>query len=114
MFSFFFFTDSTLTRKNVAVILNTVNNIHRLRACLGVPHSVRTLISKHCDTDEQSMDELIGYWLQTSPYALESWTWLTGQLLNWGEESALTAVKRYICRTTGRSITHSDMRLFKQ
>ena len=72
-----------------------------LRGCLRVPGSVQRKLRQQCDNDEERRNELISWWLQYSPYALDSWKWLSGQLLYYGEESALAAAKRYVHQTPG-------------
>ena len=59
---------------------------------------------RQCDNDEEYTNELINWWLQLSPYALDSWKWLSGQLLHMEDESALAAAKRYIHQTPGMSV----------
>ena len=71
-----------------------------MEACLSVPLGVWM---QQRDNDEECRNELISWWLQYSPYALDSWKRLSGQLLCWGEESALAAVKRYVHQTPGMS-----------
>ena len=61
---------------------------------------------QQCDNDEERRNELISWWLQYSPYALDSWKWLSGRLLRLGEESALAAAKRYIHQTPGMSVVN--------
>ena len=88
-------TDSSLTHSNLAAVLETVE-VGRLRICLRVPHSVWDKLVQQCDNVEEHGNELISWWLQSSPYALDSWKWLSGQFLYWKEGSALAAIKRYI------------------
>ena len=93
-------SDSSLTHSNLAAVLETVK-VRRLGACLRVPRSVRRKLEQQCDNDEECMNELISWWLQCSPYALDSWKWLSGQLHSTGEEIALAAAKRYVYLTPG-------------
>ena len=81
-------------------MLDTVE-VERLGSCLSVPASVQMKLQQQCDNDEERRNELISWWLQYSPYALDSWKWLSGKLLYWEEESALVAAKRYIHQTPG-------------
>ena len=75
--------------------------MERLEYYLCVPGGVQEKLEKQYDNDEEHRNELISWWLQSSPYALDSWKWLPGQLLYWKEESALTAAKRYVHQTPG-------------
>ena len=59
-----------------------------------------------CDNDEERRNELISWWLQCSPYALDSWKWLSGQLLYYGEDSALAAAKIYNHQTPGMNVVN--------
>ena len=93
-------SDSSFTHSNLAAVLETVK-VRRLEGCLSVPGSVREKLKQQCDNDEERRNELISWWLQYSPYALDSWKWLSGQLLSWGEESALAVAKRYVRQTPG-------------
>ena len=78
-----------------------------LEACLSVPNTVQVKLWLQCDDDEEYMhmfmyrNELISWWLQCSPFALDSWKWLSGQFFHWGEEWALAAAKKYIHQTPG-------------
>ena len=87
-------SDSSLTHSNLAAVLETVK-VGQLESCLRVP------LWQQCDNDEECRNELISWWLQYSPYALDSWKWISGQLLRWEEESALAAAKRYVHQTPG-------------
>ena len=78
----------------------------RLRACCSLPVSVWGKLLQQCDDDEERRNELISWWLQCSPYALDSWKWLSGQLLYCEEDSALAAAKRYIHQTPGMSVVN--------
>ena len=93
-------SDSSLTHSNLAAVLETVE-VGLLEGCLRVPDSVRGKLWQQCDNEEECRNELISWWLQYSPYALDSWKWLSGKLLYWEEESALVAAKRYIHQTPG-------------
>ena len=77
--------------------------MEELEGCLRVPLSVRYKLQQQCDNVEEQRNELISWWLQFSPYALDSWKWLSGRLLRLEEESALAAVKRYVHHTPGMS-----------
>ena len=96
-------TDSSLTHSNLAAVLETVK-VEQLEYCLNVPRSVWGKLEQQCDNDEERRNELISWWLQSSPYALDSWKWLSSQLLLFEEESALAAAKRYIHQTPGMSV----------
>ena len=98
-------TDSSLTHSNLAAVLETVA-VGKLEDCLFVPVSVLRKLLQQCDNDEERKNELMSWWLQSSPYALDSWKWLSGQLLYDGEESALAAAKRYIHHTPGMSVVN--------
>ena len=75
--------------------------MEQLGGCLSVPDSVQVKLRQQCDNDEEHRNELISWWLQYSPYALDSWKWLSGQFLLWKEESALAATKKYVHQTSG-------------
>ena len=96
-------TDSSLTHSNLAAVMETVA-VQRLEDCLSVPGSMEVKLEQQCDNDEEQRNELISWWLQFSPYALDSWKWLSGRLLYWEEESALAAAKRYVHQTPGTYI----------
>ena len=98
-------SDSSLTHSNLAAVLETVR-VGWLDSCLRVPHGVRRKLQQQCDNIEERRNELISWWLQCSPYALDSWKWLSGQLLYLGDESALAAAKRYIHQTPGMSVVN--------
>ena len=93
-------TDSSLTHSNLAAVLETVE-VGLLWHCLDVPFSVQDKLKQRCDNDEEHRNGLISWWLQSSPYALDSWKWLSGQLVYWEKESALAAAKRYVHQTPG-------------
>ena len=101
-------SDSSLTHSNLAAVLETVE-VWRLGDCFIVPGSVRRKLRQQCDNDEEHRNELISWWLQCSPYALDSWKWLSGQLLFYEEESALAATKRYIHQTPGINYWHAHI-----
>ena len=101
--SFISLTDSSLTHSNLAAVLETVY-VRQLEGCLGVPHSVRYKLQLQCVIDEECRNELISWWLQSSPYALDSWKWLSGQLLYREEGSASAAIKRYAHQTPGMNV----------
>ena len=96
-------TDSSLTHSNLAAVLETVE-AEQLGSCLSEPYSVQGKLEQQYDSDEERSNELISWWLQSSPYALDSWKWLSGRLLLRKEESALAAAKRYIHQTPGMSV----------
>ena len=97
-------TDSSLTHSNLAAVMETVR-VGWLGDWLCVPDSVQVKLELQCDNEERR-NELISWWLQSSPYALDSWKWLSGQLLYWREESALAAAKRYLHQTPGMSVVN--------
>ena len=78
----------------------------QLEFCLRVPNSVWGKLQEQCDNDEERRNELISWWLQSSSYALDSWNWLSGQLLFYERESALAAAKRYVHQTPGMNVLH--------
>ena len=96
-------TDSSLTSSNLAAVMETVE-VWWLDSCLFVPDSVQKKLWQQCDNNEEQRNELISWWLQSSPYVLDSWKWLPGRLLRRGEESALAAAKRYLHQTPGMSV----------
>ena len=102
-------TDSSLTHSNLAAVLETVE-VGQLGDYLHVPYSVQRKLRQQCDNDEERRNELISWWLQSSPYALDSWKWLSGQLLYGEEESALAAAKRYVHQTPGMCVYLSLIR----
>ena len=73
---------------------------------LLVPFSVEGKLQEQCDNDEERRNELISWWLQSSPYALDSWKWLSGRLLRYEQKSALAAAKRYVHQTPGMNVLH--------
>ena len=77
-----------------------------LENCLRVPDSMQRKLRQQCDNDEERRNELISWWLQSSPYALDSWKWLSGRLFFMKEESALAAAKRYVHQTPGMNVLH--------
>ena len=100
-------SDSSLTHSNLAAVLETVVQVKQLGNCLRVPpFSVQEKLKQQCDNDKEHRNELISWWLQYSPYALDSWKWLSGRLLLWEKESALTAAKRYIYQSPGMSVVN--------
>jgi hypothetical protein len=103
-------SDSSLTHSNLAAVLETVVKVWRLGECLNVPRSVWVKLRQQCVNDMERRNELISWWLQYSPYALDFWNWLSGQLLCWEKESALAAAKRYIHQTpAGMSVINYIM-----
>ena len=101
--SFISLTDSSLTHSNLAAVLETVE-VRQLWYCLDVPFSMRHKLQLRYVIDEEYRNELISWWLQSSPYALDSWKWLSGQLLYWKERSALAAIKKYVHQTPGMNV----------
>lgn len=95
-------TGSSLTHSNLVAVLETVE-VWELKYCLSVPSSVKKKLQQQYEKDEDYRNELISWWLQSSPYALDSWNWLSGQILSWEEESALAAVMTYVHQTPGKS-----------
>ena len=98
-------SDSSLTHSNLAAVLETVE-VGLLWDCLRVPGSVWEKLRQEYDSNEERRNELISWWLQYSPYALDSWKWLSGKLLYYEEESALAAAKRYIHRIPGMNVVN--------
>ena len=80
--------------------------MRRLGGCLHVPYSVQEKLQQQCDNDEERRNELISWWLQSSPYALDSWNWLSGRLLRYEQKSALAAAKRYVHQTPGMNVLY--------
>ena len=112
VYPFLSLSDSSLTHSNLAAVLETVE-VGILGECLRVPPNVQVELQQQCynyeerrNNDEQRSNELISWWLQYSPYALDSWKWLSGRLLRWGEESALAAAKRYVHQIPGMSVVN--------
>ena len=91
-------TDSSLTCLNVSTVLNTVS-MERMEGCLTVPLSVRSKINEQSHSEEERRNQLVDYWLMTSPNA--SWQWLSGWIHYYEEKSALSAAKRYVQRAPG-------------
>ena len=81
--------------------MKNVVDMGQLRRCLNIPVSVWKKIEDHCDNEEQRRGECIQYYLNFSCLSLWSWTYLSGDLRNYGEETALTAAKAYIQRAPG-------------
>ena len=100
--SFVTFTDSSLTHSNLAAVLETVE-VGKLEDCLYVPLSVQRKLQQQYDNDEELRNELISWWLLFSPYAFDSWRWLSGRLFCRKLEIALAAAKRYVHQTVGMS-----------
>ena len=75
--------------------------MRRLGGYLSVSRSVRKNLREQYHDDMELKNEVISWWLQSSPYALDSWKWLSGQLLHWEEKNALAGTKRYINESTG-------------
>ena len=94
-------TDTTLTHSNLSTVLNHVVNVDRLEDCLNIPGSVGRNIKDHSEDEEQLRDELVYYWRNMSPYSMNRWDFIGGQLHYWGEETALTAAMAYIQRAPG-------------
>ena len=94
-------TDTTLTHSNLSTVLNHVVDMDRLRNCLNIPLSVGRNIKDHSEDEEQLRNELVYYWRNISPYSMNRWDFIGGQLHRWGEETALTAAKTYIQRAPG-------------
>jgi hypothetical protein len=99
--SFVPLSDSSLTHSNLTAVLETVGVV-QLLGCLRVPFDVQEKVEQHCVNNEERRNELMSWWLQYSPYALDSWNWLSGRLLWYEEENALAAAKRYIHQTPGK------------
>ena len=93
-------SDFSLTHSNLAAVLETIE-VTRLGGYLNLSESVRKKLRKQRSDGMEHRNELISWWLQFSPYALDSWKWLSGQFLYWEEESALAAAKRYIHKSPG-------------
>lgn len=93
-------TDSSLTCKNVARVLETVK-VYQLEFYLYIPYDIKGKVREHCahDGEKQRRNQLVHYWISVSPYA--SWSWLAGQLHLNKEESALAAAKIYVQRAPG-------------
>ena len=94
-------TDTTLTHSNLSTVLNHVVNVDLLRNCLNIPGSVWENIKDHSEDEEQLRNELVYYWRNMSPYSMNRWDFVGGELHLYGEESALTAAKAYIQRAPG-------------
>ena len=94
----FFLTDSSLTHLDVTSVLNTVV-VDGMEYCLRVPPNMRNTIKEQSLSDEERRDQLVDYWLRTSPYA--SWQWLSGWIHRYEEKSALSDIKRYVQRAPG-------------
>jgi hypothetical protein len=85
------------------VVLETVE-VRRLGGYLNLSRNVRETLRQQCFDDVERRNELISWWLQYSPYALDSWNWLSGQFLYWEEESALAAARRFINQAPGMTV----------
>ena len=94
-------TDTTLTHSNLSTVVNHVVDVDRLEDCLNIPGSVGRNIKDHSEDEEQLRDELVYYWRNMSPYSMNRWDFIGGELHYWGEETALTAAKEYIQRAPG-------------
>ena len=94
----FSLTDSSLTHLNVTTVLNTVS-VEQMELCLRVPPNVRRKIKEQSHSEEERRNQLVNWWLMTSPYA--SWQWLSGWIHYIEEKSALSAAKRYVQRAPG-------------
>ena len=76
-------------------------DVDLLRWCLNIPDSVWGNIKGHSEDEEQLRNELVYYWRNMSPYSMNRWDFIGGQLHYCGEETALTAAKAYIQRAPG-------------
>ena len=94
-------TDTTLTHSNLSTVLNHVVNVDQLEDCLNIPYRVWRNIKDHSEDEEQLRNELVYYWKNISPYSMNRWDFIGGQLYYCGEETALTAAKAYIQRAPG-------------
>ena len=94
-------TDTTLTHSNLSTVLNHVVNVDQLEDCLNIPYRVWRNIKDHSEDEEQLRNELVYYWKNISPYSMNRWDFIGGQLHYCGEETALTAAKAYIQRAPG-------------
>ena len=83
---------------NVTIVLNTMS-VEHIEWCLRVPQSVKSKIGEQSHSEEGRRNQLVNYWLRTSPYA--SWQWLSGWIYYYEEKSALSAVKTYVQRAPG-------------
>ena len=93
-------TDTTLIHSNLSTVLNHVVNVDKLWGCLNIPDCVWRNIKGHSE-DEEQRDELVYYWRNISPYSMNRWGFIGGELHYWGEETTLTAAKAYIQRAPG-------------
>ena len=71
-----------------------------------IPLSLRRKIAEQSESEEERRNALVHYWLKTSPYA--SWQWLSGWCHYDGEESAVSAAKRYVQRAPGEHGSHDN------
>ena len=94
-------TDTTLTHSNLSTVLNHVVDVDQLENCLDIPYSVWENIKDHSEDEEQLQDDFLYYWRNMSPYSMNRWDFIGGQLHLFGEETALTAAKAYIQRAPG-------------
>ena len=94
-------TDTTLTHSNLSTVLNHVVDVDQLRGCLNIPGSVWRNIKDHSEDEEQQRNELVYYSRNMSPYSMNRWGFIGGDLHYEGEETALTAAKAYIPRAPG-------------
>ena len=79
-------SDSSLTYGNLAAVLETVVGVRQQGICLSVPDSVLGKLQQQYDNDEERRNELISWWLQCSPYALDSWKWLSESVHKSGQD----------------------------
>ena len=70
-----------------------------MERCLWIPLSLRSKIETESESEEERRSKLVQYWLKSSPYA--SWQWLSGWSHYFGQESAVSAAKRYVQRAPG-------------
>ena len=76
-------------------------DVDQLWGYLNIPDSVWENIKDHSEDEEQRRDELVYYWRNISPYSMNRWDFIGGELHLYGEETALTAAKAYIQRAPG-------------
>ena len=104
MFTFFLIVDTSLTRGNVAQILEYTHTPAELFFCYYISTYVTHIIGENCVNKEEQKNQLVQYYVDFSPYA--SWSRLGGRLLWLEEYTALEVAKKFIKAKPGLLHVH--------
>ena len=88
------FTDVTLDPKSILAAIKSVEYSDYLGEILGIPPTRMKEIKEKTFSDSEYREKLINHWRYTHHFA--SWEHLGGQLLYYGENTALQEVKKMI------------------